>query len=543
MSSVLTNNGAMVALQTMKSINKNLNGVQDMISTGKRVADAKDNAAVWAISTVMESDVSSFKAVGDSLALGQSTVAVARNASEQVTDLLNEMKAKIVAAQEENVDREKIQADITALRDQVKSVVGAAQFNGLSLLKGTEDVNILSSLDRSSNGSIATSSIAISRNNLDATSAVEGTEVIESTTDVVATAQLNNDDTGVAATDGERTLTAFTNETTDLVFATTQALDEGDTASFTFTGNSNTLTFAYEHTGTGITTTTGEELAAELTSAFSAFKAGVDIGNGTNVGDYNATTGVYTASEGTFTISTTGDEDGLKSMTMVESSGTITVTNARDFDITFNAANEVDRADSNIGNGGVAALADAATETFDISSATRGLQSDDEYDLVITAATNETLTINVTGASLSEDELADALFEALEGFKAGTTNYSSGNSVTYSGTNGDATVSFTFDDNGGALTEATFKDLFDGTTGDVNFQQTASGQFSIENQSGQAFNVAGTTTIGSSALTAANLTVNGNASGTNITMMVVLLVIMPKLTLEEVLFKQVIFYL
>ena len=97
MSSILTNNGAMVALQTMKMINKDLGGVQNMISTGKKVSDSKDNAAVWAISTVMKSDVSSFKAVGDSLALGQSTVAVARNASEQVTDLLQEMKTKIVA--------------------------------------------------------------------------------------------------------------------------------------------------------------------------------------------------------------------------------------------------------------------------------------------------------------------------------------------------------------------------------------------------------------------------------------------------------------
>ena len=90
MSSILTNNGAMVALQTLQSINKNLGTTQSEISTGKSVASAKDNSAVWAISKQMESDVQGFKAIQESLALGESTVAVARNASETVTDLLTQ---------------------------------------------------------------------------------------------------------------------------------------------------------------------------------------------------------------------------------------------------------------------------------------------------------------------------------------------------------------------------------------------------------------------------------------------------------------------
>ncbi|MFP4569819.1 MAG: flagellin, partial [Rhodosalinus sp.] len=50
MSSILTNNSAMVALQTLKSVNGNLAKTQSEISTGKSVASAKDNSAVWAIS-------------------------------------------------------------------------------------------------------------------------------------------------------------------------------------------------------------------------------------------------------------------------------------------------------------------------------------------------------------------------------------------------------------------------------------------------------------------------------------------------------------
>ncbi len=47
MSSILTNTSAMVALQTMKGINANLNKTQADIATGKSVASAKDNAAYW----------------------------------------------------------------------------------------------------------------------------------------------------------------------------------------------------------------------------------------------------------------------------------------------------------------------------------------------------------------------------------------------------------------------------------------------------------------------------------------------------------------
>ncbi|MTI00988.1 MULTISPECIES: flagellin [Alphaproteobacteria] len=167
MSSILTNNGAMVALQTLKSVNKNLATTQNAISTGKDVATAKDNSAVWAISKVMESDVKGFNAIKDSLALGESTVAVARNASETVTDLLTQMKSKIVAAQEDNVDRDKINADVTALKDQIASVVGAAQFNGLNLVDGSAgSASILASLDRDNTGNVTASSINVAGQNL-----------------------------------------------------------------------------------------------------------------------------------------------------------------------------------------------------------------------------------------------------------------------------------------------------------------------------------------------------------------------------------------
>lgn len=165
--SILTNNSAMVALQTLKGINKGLDQVQSQISTGKKVGNAKDNAAVWAIASVMQSDVKGFKGISESLALGSSTVSVARQAAETVTDLLTEMKGKIVAAQEDNVDRAKLQTDIVALRDQISSVVSAAQFNGLNLVDGSvSSATVLASLDRDSSGNVTASQITVTAQDL-----------------------------------------------------------------------------------------------------------------------------------------------------------------------------------------------------------------------------------------------------------------------------------------------------------------------------------------------------------------------------------------
>lgn len=167
MTSILTNNGAMVALQTLKSVNANLAETQTQISTGKTVASAKDNSAVWAISKVMESDVTGFQAISDSLSLGESTVAVAANAAETITDLLTQMKEKIVSAQGSNVDRSKINDDVTALKNQIDSVVSAAQFNGLNLVDGsTGSTSILASLDRDSSGNVTASSITVNAQDL-----------------------------------------------------------------------------------------------------------------------------------------------------------------------------------------------------------------------------------------------------------------------------------------------------------------------------------------------------------------------------------------
>ena len=176
MTSILTNTGAMTALQTLKTINKDLGGVQEQIASGKKVGTAKDNAATWAISKVMEADVTGFKKISEGLSVAESTVAVARDASETVVKLLDQVKGKLVQAQDDAQDKAKIQADITALVGQVNSVVGAAQFNGVNLLQSdAPDVRVLSSLNRDGAGTITPGHITVERQNLSTTGATAAT--------------------------------------------------------------------------------------------------------------------------------------------------------------------------------------------------------------------------------------------------------------------------------------------------------------------------------------------------------------------------------
>ena len=111
MSSILTNTSALVALQTLKSINASLGKVQNEISTGMKVATAKDNSS-WAIAATMRSDVNGLGTLSDALTSASATVGVARNAAEPISDILTEIQEKVVQAQNPDADTAKLDADL-----------------------------------------------------------------------------------------------------------------------------------------------------------------------------------------------------------------------------------------------------------------------------------------------------------------------------------------------------------------------------------------------------------------------------------------------
>jgi len=136
--SINTNVGALIALQNLNLTSRALNQAQNRINTGLKIADAKDNGAVWAIAQNQRADIGALDAVKDSIQRVQSVVDVAISAGETVADLLSQMKAKALAASDVSLDtasRTALNEDFKALRDQLKKTVDNASFGGANLLK------------------------------------------------------------------------------------------------------------------------------------------------------------------------------------------------------------------------------------------------------------------------------------------------------------------------------------------------------------------------------------------------------------------------
>ncbi|KZL24862.1 flagellin [Pseudovibrio sp. Ad37] len=145
MSSLLTNSAAMVALSNLRSINNDMAMTQNRISTGMRVNDASDNAAYWSIATTMRSDNSALGAVKDGIGLGKATVDIAFTAASKSQEIMEQMVAKLTSATTQSQDgRAKIQQDLNALQDQLRTNASSAVFNGdnwLSLDKQNDNLN------------------------------------------------------------------------------------------------------------------------------------------------------------------------------------------------------------------------------------------------------------------------------------------------------------------------------------------------------------------------------------------------------------------
>jgi flagellin len=176
MSSILTNTSALVALQTLKSTNKGLAAAQNQVSTGMKVATAKDNGAVWAIASVMRSDISGLGTVSEALAVGSATVGTARTAAESITGLLTMAKERILGGGDltNTATRDKLVADLNALGDQIETIVASAAFNGVNLVDGavSADVEVISSLARASDGTLSVETIAVAPQDLSGIAAV-----------------------------------------------------------------------------------------------------------------------------------------------------------------------------------------------------------------------------------------------------------------------------------------------------------------------------------------------------------------------------------
>lgn len=162
--SILTNNAAMAALQTLRTIDSQMQDTQARVSSGLRVGGASDNAAYWSIATTMRSDNMALSAVQDALGLGAAKIDTAYAAMESAVEVVKEIKSKVVAATEEGVDKTKIQEEINQLKQQLRSIAESASFSGQNWISGGAgtataplDVTVVSGFLRASSGAVSVS--------------------------------------------------------------------------------------------------------------------------------------------------------------------------------------------------------------------------------------------------------------------------------------------------------------------------------------------------------------------------------------------------
>ncbi|MGF1606675.1 MAG: flagellin [Rhodothalassiaceae bacterium] len=140
--SVLTNPGALIALQSLTRTNIELGVTQDRVSTGLEVASAEDGPAIFAIAQNIRADLGGLRAVDQSLDRARSALDVAIQAGETISNLLIMAQQVATAATDVSLDaesRDALNDDFTAILAQIDAVVAQADFNGTNIVSAMPD--------------------------------------------------------------------------------------------------------------------------------------------------------------------------------------------------------------------------------------------------------------------------------------------------------------------------------------------------------------------------------------------------------------------
>ena len=153
--SVNTNFGASIALQSLNKTNRELDSVQKRVSTGFRVADAKDDGAAFAVAQGLRGTVKGNEAVGERLSVAKGLLSVAQEGLKGISDTVGEMRKVLVKLSDANLsgaERTQYNADYTALQGDITRYIGQSSFGGVNLLNSGTAVNVIAD---STGGSIS----------------------------------------------------------------------------------------------------------------------------------------------------------------------------------------------------------------------------------------------------------------------------------------------------------------------------------------------------------------------------------------------------
>jgi flagellin len=133
--SVNTNSALYSALGSLNLARAEVQQAEKRIQTGQRVADASDDAAIFAVSQQVRADVKAWEEVARAQGQGMGITEVADEGLTQISDLLNRLKSVVLAHSAVTGQQATIYAnDATAILAQIDRIAAAATFNGVAPL-------------------------------------------------------------------------------------------------------------------------------------------------------------------------------------------------------------------------------------------------------------------------------------------------------------------------------------------------------------------------------------------------------------------------
>ena len=138
-----TNLAAFGAQRNIKNTSSMVQSSLSKLSSGLRVPTAKDDAAALAIGSKLRSEVAGLKQASINAGQATSLLQIAEGAMGQVGEILVRMKSLAVQAssgQLSDADRSTLNAEFTALKDEIDRISTDAEFNGTKLVAGSLDL-------------------------------------------------------------------------------------------------------------------------------------------------------------------------------------------------------------------------------------------------------------------------------------------------------------------------------------------------------------------------------------------------------------------
>ena len=144
LNSVVTNESAMIALQSLDRTNSALSVVQKQVSTGYRVADAVDDGAAYAIAQGIRSTVGALTSANQQLGNSQGLLSTTQSGLNNISNTMTSMRDVLVKLSDSSVtgaDRTNYTAQYTSMLANVQTFIQDANYDNKTLIGNTTGSN------------------------------------------------------------------------------------------------------------------------------------------------------------------------------------------------------------------------------------------------------------------------------------------------------------------------------------------------------------------------------------------------------------------